>query len=797
MSLVASWLVFPLVLAALSLGCGLLVERAAGISLPGALLPPLGLALIVVEADLVTMKGPTAPLATPLAIALAVAGYGLAARRGRRIDLWPAAAALAVFAVYAAPIVLSGRATFAGYITLDDTATWLALTDRAIEHGRTLSDLAPSTYQQVLTDYFNTGYPLGAFLPLGIGGKLTGQDIAWLFQPTIAIFGAMLALSIYSLSARLISSKPLRALTAFLGAQPALLFAYALWSGLKELGAAALIALVCAAVAATIDRWEKLRATVPAALATAALLAILSPAGGLWLVAPAVLVLVILVRRGVRSSLRVVSVLVALIAVLSIPSISIARTFFDSASGNELTSSTEVANLGHPLDRLQAFGIWPATDFRSRPHDTTVTYVLIGVLLLGVAAGLAIAVRRRAWGMPLYVATGGAGILILYALDHVGLSSPWLNAKGMAEGSAALVAAAVAGAAAIFETGRRTEATVIGVAIAAGVLWSNGLAYSNTWLAPRSALAELGSIGSHYSRQGPTLITDTEPYGTRHFLRAMDPESPSERRRRLVPLMNGQSVEKGTYADLDELQLGGILVYKTLVLPRSPVASRPPSVYQLAERGRHYDVWQRPDSYPPIAEHLPLGDAQQPGAVPRCAEVQRLARQAGPGGRLVAAPRPPVTAVDLSAADRPNGWGADQTGLLYPNGGGDVVTSVTVAQPGSYRLWLGGSFRGSLRVDVDGHPVADLRARLNDSGDYTELATAVLSRGTHAVRLRVGGTGLRPGSGGYPFGMGPLVLSPRDDDLPLESVDPADAATLCGRNLDWVEAQTGADRASS
>ena len=54
----------------------------------------------------------------------------------------------------------------------------------------------------------------------------------------------------------------------------------------------------------------------------------------------------------------------------------------------------------------------------------------------------------------------------------------------------------VAGAAAIFETGRRIEAAVIGAAIAVGVLWSNGLAYSNVWLAPRGQLAELQAIGT-------------------------------------------------------------------------------------------------------------------------------------------------------------------------------------------------------------------------------------------------------------------------------------------------------------
>jgi hypothetical protein len=485
----------------------------------------------------------------------------------------------------------------------------------------------------------------------------------------------------------------------------------------------------------------------------------------------------------------VVAVLVALIAVLSIPSISIARSFVSGASGGEITNSDEVANLGHPLDRLQAFGIWPATDFRGRPHDSTVTYVLIGVLLVAVAAGVLLAVRRRAWGMPLYVVTGGAGILLIFALDRVGLSSPWLNAKGMAEGSAALVAAGIAGAAAVFETGRRVEAVVVGVAIAAGVLWSNGLAYSNTWLAPRSALAELQTIGAGYAGDGPTLITDVEPYGTRHFLRRMDPESPSERRRRLVPRLNGQAVATGVYADLDELQLDGILVYKTLVTPRSPVASRPPSDYQLVRRGRYYEVWQRPDSYPAISQHLPLGGTSQPGGAPSCSDVLRLAREAGSGARLAAAPRAPVVTVPLSSADHPDSWTTDTSGLLYPHGAGDAVATVTVDRPGRYELWLSGSFRDGLRIDLDGLPLTSLRYRLNDDGDYTSLGTTVLAKGRHVVRLRLTGAGLRAGSGGYPFGLGSLVLSRQTAaDVPVRFVDPADASSLCGQRLDWVEA---------
>jgi len=44
MNLLLPWLVFPFLLALLTIGCGLLVETIAGHRLPAAPVPPLGLA---------------------------------------------------------------------------------------------------------------------------------------------------------------------------------------------------------------------------------------------------------------------------------------------------------------------------------------------------------------------------------------------------------------------------------------------------------------------------------------------------------------------------------------------------------------------------------------------------------------------------------------------------------------------------------------------------------------------------------------------------------------------------------
>ena len=178
-----------------------------------------------------------------------------------------------------------------------------------------------------------------------------------------------------------------------------------------------------------------------------------------------------------------------------------------------------MANLGHALDTLQVFGIWPASDFRNQPGDPAAAYVLIGVLLVGIVAGLALAWRRKALGMPLYVATGVGGVVITFGLERwpeLAVAERQGDGRGLTGPGRRRGAP---GAAAIFETGRRVEAALIGTAIAAGVLWSNGLAYSSAWLAPRARLAELEQVGTRFADQGPTLMTETEPYGVRHFLR--------------------------------------------------------------------------------------------------------------------------------------------------------------------------------------------------------------------------------------------------------------------------------------
>ena len=78
-TLLVPWLVYPALLGALSFGCGLLLERVSGLRLPGTLVVPCGFAVLALVAQLAVMASITADLATPAVIAVAVAGFVVAA----------------------------------------------------------------------------------------------------------------------------------------------------------------------------------------------------------------------------------------------------------------------------------------------------------------------------------------------------------------------------------------------------------------------------------------------------------------------------------------------------------------------------------------------------------------------------------------------------------------------------------------------------------------------------------------------------------------------------------------------
>jgi hypothetical protein len=814
LSLILSWVLFPLVLLAVGVGWGVLVEWAAGVRVGGVLVAPLGLATVIVVGSLLTAWSTSAPAAIPLVGVGTVGGLLLGWPTRRGIVKWPVFAALGALLVYGAPVLLSGSATFAGYVRLDDTATWLAITDQVMSHGRSLAYLPSSTYQLLLAANVTNGYPLGAFMPLGAGHGLTGIDSAWIFQPYLACCGAAVALGVYALAEPLIESPRLRALVAFLGAQPALLYGYSLWGGIKEMTSAFLLVLGVALLARLFARRpESPRALLLPAIPAAALIVTLGTGAGAWIVPALLCVLVAWIvhaRRGEAGGVaRDLGVLGAVTVVLALPmwvALSSVLGTYSGLNSDNLPTSETLGNLIQPLSGWQLAGIWPVGDFRLRA-PTVATALLVGTVLIAAVLAIWLTARRRRFQIAAYVLVALAGCAIGY-LAH---STPWVLGKALAISSPALLAAALVGGALLLAW-RRPVGVVVLLVLGGGVLWSNALAYHDVLLAPRSRLAELQHIGGLVAGKGPTLIDDYEVYADRHFLRDGAPVEPAEYRSATLPLRNGAILTKSAWADLDSFAPATLAPYRSIVIARSPAESRPPSLYSLVWRGRYYELWQRPARPTSrLLSHIPYGESNtlpycgvaqnrsaeaplcsaNPAATPPCAQIERLAATASRDhAELVAYQRPQPIVARGDQTRWPAPWvhnSASRT--LFANTPGTAVAQINVYGNQDYELWLGGSFSRGFELSVDGRNVGRVKDELLNIGGYAPVADVYLTPGIHVFALTYPHADLTPGSGdNQQTSLAAISLQPlRRPSAQLLTVAPARAHSLCGRSLDWIE----------
>ena len=272
-----------------------------------------------------------------------------------------------MFAVFAAPVVLSGDATFAGYTVLGDTSIHFILVDRLMEHGRDLSGLPPSSYQAALDAYFDTAYPVGAHVALGAVRPLVGQDVAWVFQPFLAFLAALLSLiAVFPAGRHRRAACRLRAAIALLAAQPALVYAYALQGSVKELATVSVVALLVALVPLAVTAARRAaRRLVPLAIASPPRWRCSGSAVAPWLgpllwspcwprssgcaarprLAP---------RRAIAGFM-----FAAVAALLSLPALAQAADRSCATERRHDHEPDRARNLLGPLHGLQAVGIWP------------------------------------------------------------------------------------------------------------------------------------------------------------------------------------------------------------------------------------------------------------------------------------------------------------------------------------------------------------------------------------------------------------------------------------------------------
>lgn len=679
-----------------------------------------------------------------------------------------------------------GRPTFAGWIKLDDGATWLAFADRMLETGRTMAGLAPSTYEALLQVNLvdgnpagSAGYPVGAFVPLGGVARILGVDAAWTLQPYMATLAALLACSLYSLLATAIPDRTRRGLAAVLASGASLLYGFALWGGVKELAIAPLLALLYWAAGWSVRRPWASDSAVPLAIAVAALLAVTGPSG-LPTALPAIGWFLVVALRAGRAARPTLVLWTGFTLLGTLPALALVNFTGLDGLARFAAVSDDIGNLWGHLSLSQMLGIWPVGDFRATPSEVGPLAVLLLLTAALAVAGVARAVRS-APALTLLTATVVTSVLV------TSFGNAWIAGKALAIAGPFVLAAAAVGVEALVRQRRRVEATCAAILLGAGVVWSDALAYREAWLAPFDALRELETIG-RLDLPGPTLATDPSVYGPRHFLRHLDTEGASDLRRNVIPLHSGVGLEKGRYADIDAFAAASVQAYNTLVLPRSGAASRPPANYRLAWSGTHFEAWQRDVLGPRVLRHWALGSVLDATAVPRCTDVTAFAAAAPAGARLAFVERTAALVIPVDAGALPAGWSRAAGGAVLPGAAGGLAFDVTIPAEGRYGLWLAGSYRGELAISVDEETVFRDRHRLSATGGpLHEVGSIDLTPGTHTIRLRLSDSVWRPGSGGSAFVLGPLLLSRTTGDLPVSVIPTSQATDLCGRSLDWLE----------
>jgi hypothetical protein len=797
-------LLYPLELALLCLGVGLLVDRVSGSFLPVALLPSAGLAGLIALTQLSTYAYPLAT-ATPY-LAAAVAVVGLVAGRARaraalervRRRPWLLLVPVGAYLIALAPVLASGRASFSSYMALADSAVHLAGADYLLHHGQHYAhlDLANS-YGQVINDYYNSNYPSGADTVFGASTLLMGLPLIWTFQPFNAFVLASATGPAWLLARACGLSRALAAVAALTAVVGALVYAYELFGSIKEITALGMI-LALGALIALQGRWVRSagRGVIPFALIVAAGVSALGVAFGVWaLLSATVLVpsLLVGVRRGGVARGRVLAtVALGLLAVFvaALPTWTSAGGSVQVAQG--IASTSNPGNLVHALRAIQLFGIWLGGSYKLEPGGTAAvfTHVLVLLALAGVLLGVWQLVRLRALALLAWF-----GLMLLGCLVVVESVSAWGGAKTLMLSSPAVVLLAWAGVGALQALRPRALAIAgagaLGLVLTAGVMVSDARQYHVSDLAPTARYEELARVNSRFRGRGPTLFTDFDEYAL-YELRDLDVGGPD-----FVyppPAAAGAAKGHGRPVRLDRLAPSVFTDYPLIVTRRDPLASRPPAAYDLVWEGRYYQVWKRASGAATAVRHVALrGDAAE-----QCRLLEALAHSPSAAGAptLTLAVAPQVVQVGLRRSRRPPLWRPSREGLVLGSAG-RLVSTVTLPSAGVWDVWVKGQLMRPLELAVDGRRLATISGELDGNSLVLDSAPPVpvrLSAGAHNLELERGGGGLAPGDGGAAV-LNSVLLTPKDDDVAsLRAASTGAWRSLCGDIYQWAELSVGAHR---
>jgi hypothetical protein len=741
-----------------SLGCGLLVRRAAAGELSRLLVVPVGFALVVAISAFATSYEWLAPAAGPIIAVVTVVGLALEAW-GRRPTLslpsvglwiWPLLAGLAAFTAVGGPVFLTGSVGWTGYTRIVDIAFQMDFAQHLAEAGRALPPNGNSSFYIVAAKLIGIGYPGGAQATLGVMAKLLHSNVAWCYQAFLAFTAAIGAVAVYSTLGRVTRNPLLRCLGGAIAIQPNILYGYTLEAGIKELTTAALLLVVIAVFADGVPGVGSRRRPIALAVAVSGAFGSFSLGIAPWLglLLLGMLILSLWRRSGhwrVIQSWLVFSVVAVVISLPGLITAGKLATVAGSAIGGVVDLG--LGNLAVPVSRWAAAGVYFTGDYRYPLIHVTSSHVFDVVILAFAVLGVLAALARKRWSIVVLGVT--APVALYYFIQH---STAWIQLKSFTITSTFVVLLAFAGIAALQGSRRRWLGALgwLGALVVAGsILYGNALIYHDTSVAPGARYHDLAAIASRYAGQGPALDPNFDEYAE-YFLRQEDGTSIVDPANLTFEVRPGVPSPPGGVSfgwDLNQLKLSYVEHFKLLILPRSPISSRPPANYDLVEETRFYDVWRRVRPASTVLEHFPLSSLPDERTQQYCRNVVKLARRAGPSAQIAYAQTAVVAVVNPVEGTHPDYWSLLGPGTLATYGAGTDEVKFSLPATLHYGIWIQGSVGRPLTFYLDGRRLTSIGYEERYPGQFLLLRTSTLRAGAHKLRIVRGNGSLHPGNG--------------------------------------------------
>ena len=802
MIFISAWIICPIFLLILCYGLGsLLYLRAlAKPKLPITLLA--GFSLFIVSGEIFTRTSISAPFTALFVLTTAVVGLILNRKQLRdsfsQIYVW-----ITFFSTYilaSLPVTSKLKPVWAGWVQLDDTATFLAVTDKIMKSGISRPKVVDSTYTRTLdvvlgNSYYGNytsapneiafNYPIGSLIPLGSIGKLINTDIAWLYFPFLVFCISLVAIIFYYYFSKVFDKQILIIFGAITSALASTYYAYALWGGIKELVLVPILFYLIFNVVEISDlpkseeiskrKWLQLIISI---------ISIYSVAGkssigfivGFFVLTFGVRKLTQIDIRFNKKLIFLSSFLLIIISLLNKYFTQILNTYF-------IPKIPDGGNLVRAVNKLQILGIWPSGDFRGDIYWQPFSYFLLLIVISLILIGIFYSFRIKKY--ELIVASLTTLAIVLYSERFNGI---WLTGKAIAIASPFFLGMAFIGSGFLIS---REKLKFLGffafLLLILGTSTSNYLAYRHTWIAPYEKVKELAVIGEKFNGQGPALMTDHSTFGARYFLRDLRTESASELRVNSIPMRDGSELKKGFSADIDLFDNSEISKYRLLVLRHSAAGSRPLFNYDLKYQGKYYDVWQLNDLANAKIRSIGLGNNYQPGQTISCEKITEFARSTK--SQIYTSVREFTSIVNLADTKLPQSWQEDtgNFGAIYPKSSGTSRYIFEVTKDGDFQVFIAGSFGGKISIQVDNEEIYSGSALFEGNKYLTNyLSNVKLMAGKHLLTFKYSKSVLSSGSA-VVEPVGPIYFIENSaSKAKVIKVNSERASELCGKNLDWL-----------